>query len=337
MVRKQASQSWFLQKYPYMLAALLLLGIGFWSGFVTKKTAVPAPTQALREFTNKYQFIHPLLVVNRTDISVPSPVFASLADSVKSFITKQQVSGSLDTASVFFIDYGKKSGSFAINEKESYAPASLLKVVIMVAYLKKADTDPSSLEKRLTYAPSVAQGLELVPFETPSNLSIGKSYSVSDLIDAMITKSDNGAMNLLADNIEDSYLNGVYADLGLKAPKEGTTFTISAEDYSLFFRILFNGTYLSDANSEKALSILSKAVFADGLVAGLPKDTVVAHKFGEHINNAGEQVTSIELHDCGFVYVNQGPYLLCVMTRGKSLEGVQNTISGISKLVYSSL
>ncbi len=330
-----------VNKYTILFSTtLLLLGAvcGYFFGYQKKVSDVSiSNTQALRENTNQYQFIHPLLAVNRTDIGTPSPVYVSLYNKVNDFFSQQKKLGLLDTASVYFINYGSKSGSFAINEKARYAPASLLKVVIMVAYLKQADSHPELLDRKYMYVTNIADNLEAIPFSSPSTLVIGQSYSVSDLIDAMIIHSDNGAMNLLADNIDPAYLSTVYSDLGLKGPGDSSAYTISAEDYSLFFRILFNGTYLSDKNSERALSILSKAVFSDGLVAGVPAGTVVAHKFGEHINSTSEQVSSIELHDCGYIYAKQGPYLLCIMTRGKTLDGVQSTISGISKLIYSYL
>lgn len=310
---------------------------GFFAGYHSRAVTALSANQSIREHTDKYTFIRPLLAVNRTNISIPSPAYAALSQNVQNFIAGQKKSGDLTTASVYFIDYGDNSGSFALNEKEPYAPASLLKVVVMIAYLKRADSDPSILQQELVYHPSVAQSLQSVPFESPSDLIVGKAYPISSLINAMIADSDNGAMNLLVDSLESEYLNTVYEDIGLEGPEDSAPYTISANDYSLLLRVLFNGTYLSSENSEKALSILSKATFKDGLVAGVPAGTVVAHKFGEHIETAGEKIGSIELHDCGFVYPKQGPYLLCVMTRGQNLETLKATISGISKIVYSEI
>ena len=81
--------------------------------------------------------------------------------------------------------------------------------------------------------------------------------------------------------------------------------------------------------SEKALELLSKTTFNDGIVAGLPENIVVSHKFGEYI-----LPDEIELHDCGIIYYVQNPYFLCVMTRGKDEGELKNTISGISKIIY---
>lgn len=326
------------KKEPRVVAALVCLFAaalgGFMLGYVVRPPKI-VTAQAVREKTTEYKFIHPLLFVARPDIATPSAQYAALAKSVTKYISSQISFGVITNASVYFIDYGK-NGSFALNETEPYAPASLLKVVIMVAYLKKSESDPSLLKKEFTYYPSLAQSIESIPFETPSVLMVGRSYSVEDLINKMIIDSDNGAMNALLANIDNAYLDKVYDELGLQGPSNtGAPYTISAKDYSVFFRVLYNGSYLANTTSEKALSILSNAAFRDGLAAGVPAGTVVAHKFGEHVNGEDGQIDSVELHDCGIVYLeNGGPYLLCVMTKGPKLDSLEQTIGTISKMVY---
>jgi hypothetical protein len=101
-----------------------------------------------------------------------------------------------------------------------------------------------------------------------------------------------------------------------------------------FFRVLYNATFLNAEYSNRALETLTHATFSDGLVAGIPKDVKIAHKFGERIerNSKGELI--VELHDCGIIYAPQTPYLLCVMTHGDSLETNATIIKEISSLVY---
>jgi beta-lactamase class A len=326
---------YFIQrkKVRILLIALLCSTSGFFLGYELKPQVQNTNSQAIRETTDKYTFIHPLLALGRPDIEIPSPQYASLAKRVSDFIEQKKMAKDLTTASVYFINYGK-SGSFAINEKEQYAPASMLKVVIMVAYFKKSETDPSILKQTLVYTPSLEKSLEPIPFQQPAELAIGQSYSVETLINKMIIDSDNGAMNTLLANIDDDYITEVYTELGLAGPEANSTYTISSKNYSLFFRILYNATYLSDVDSEKALAILSKAKFKNGLVAGLPEGTLIAHKFGEHVATNGPAVSAIELHDCGIIYGAGGPYLLCVMTRGKDVQTLSSVISDISKLVH---
>jgi hypothetical protein len=98
----------------------------------------------------------------------------------------------------------------------------------------------------------------------------------------------------------------------------------SPQEYSHMFRALYNGSYLSHEASERALNLLSKTTFTDGLVAGVPANTIVSHKFGErspwledHASSASEENVN-QLHDCGIVYFPSHPYFLCVMTKGQA-------------------
>ena len=320
-------------KFWLPLGGLVLLGVGFAAGFFSRPAQMPS-SQAIREHNDAYTFIDPLLVVDRPNSGVPSPEYRNLAASVQSYIGTQEATGNINTASVYFINYAK-GGSFGINVNDAYSPASLLKVVVMIAYFKEAEADPTVLDTNIAYTKELADA-ENVPFATPSELTVGQTYTVSQLISKMITDSDNGAMDMLTQSVDQQYLNGVYSDLNLVNPDtDPDNYTISTKDYSLFFRVLYNATYLTRADSEKALSLLSQATFKDGLVAGLPIGTVVAHKFGEHITGTDGQAQSVELHDCGIVYGTGGPYLLCVMTRGTSLPAVSSLIAGISKMVHA--
>lgn len=172
---------------------------------------------------------------------------------------------------------------------------------------------------------------------SPTNLKLNQAYSVEELIDKMIIDSDNGAMSLLAVNIDNASLDSLYNVLGMQPPDSFGNITISPRVYSLFFRILYNATYLNRDMSEKALELLSKTNFKDGLVGGLPDNINAAHKFGEHvISNNGVQ-ESVELHDCGIVYYEPSPYFLCIMTKGLDIEKLKNTIKDISNLVYQEI
>jgi hypothetical protein len=44
-----------------------------------------------------------------------------------------------------------------------------------------------------------------------------------------------------------------------------------------------------------------------------------------------------QLHDCGIVYLESHPYLLCIMTRGYDFEKLSKIISMISSQVYSEM
>ena len=108
---------------------------------------------------------------------------------------------------------------------------------------------------------------------------------------------------------------------------------MTVKTYASFFRILYNGTYLTQRDSEHLLSLLSQSSFTQGLIAGLPTDMVVAHKFGEASLPDGTH----QLHDCGIVYKPNQPYLICVMTKGTNFNTLAGVISHISKTVYKTI
>ncbi len=239
----------------------------------------------------------------------------------------------MNSVSVYYQDL--KSGRwFGINQNENYDPASLLKIPIMIAYFKEAESDPSILSKKIYYQ-------QKQDFNTNQNIALTKSiqsdqnYTIEELINSMIVNSDNNSKELLAQYIDPSLLNEVYSDLNIPLGAPDSDF-MSVRSYSYFFRVLYNSTYLDHDFSEKALALLTQTNFKDGIVAGIPDYISVAHKFGERrfINSSNNQVLGQELHDCGIIYDPIHPYLLCIMTRGVDISSLENIIQKISAGIY---
>lgn len=309
-------------------------GLAFWLSTSLYQKNHSNQATALRENSSKYAFIDPLIAVDNNASSKVFDEYEPLQNSIEKYIDQQKKQGTITEASVYFRDLQKGRWT-GINEDIKYTPASLFKVVLMVGYLKEADGDPSTLSKKLVYTNAYASEVNLA--ETASStLVVGQSYTIDELIRIMITQSDNGAMSTLLNNINPNSLNDVYNDLAIENPANNPiNYGISAKSYSLFFRVLYNSTYLSRNNSEKALKLLSEAIFKDGLVAGVPASTTVSHKFG--VNDTIAQngiVTDYQFHDCGIIYYPQDPYILCVMTKGNDQNNLIKTIAGISNIVY---
>ena len=288
--------------------------------------------QPIRESNTGYKFIKPLLAYK-----IPSAndeiKFQPLRNNVNNFIEKRKANNELKDFSLFLLelDQGRWIG---INENQKYSPASLMKVVIMMAYYKAAEQDSALLNQHIIYTKAI-DDLNVYP-ATPSKLQIGNSYSVDELIGDMIIDSDNGALSLLDNNINIDFLQSVTDDLNI--PNFQDKYVISPRDYSFLFRILYNANYLNREMSEKALSTLAQTKFTDGLVAGLPDNITAAHKFGQDNDvNDQHQVTGIELHDCGIVYYEPSPYFLCIMTRGDDVNKLKNAIKEASALIYQDI
>jgi beta-lactamase class A len=326
----------------YILIAILLLfflaiglGVGYFWGFNTEQAVLNRKLNVirpLRENNSGYSFIDPLLAYIIPSADQETGMI-SIKNKISDSINSDKKNNNLTDASVFFYDLNKGRW-IGVNETEKYNPASMLKVVIMVVYLKESEQSASVLGSYLVYTKQIDDIAKQDPFNTLPELKVGESYKVSDLINKMIIDSDNGSETLLLNSISQMSLDSIYNALNMENPDVVDGFTISPRTYSLFLRILYSATYLNSVDSEKALNILSKTTFVDGLVAGVPKNTVVAHKFGEHIIQQDDQAQQIELHDCGIIYYPKNPYLLCVMTKGNNLDNLKNTIKSISSLVY---
>ena len=227
-----------------------------------------------------------------------------------------------------------------INQNTPFDPASLLKVVVAIAAYRQAEDNPSYLSIPLTYTADLAQINAQLPFDLPSQLKVGQSYSVESLIKRELANSDNGAVYTLLSSISDQELNSVYQELSIPPPNEmdSVGYKLTTLEYSRFFRILYNGTLsLTWGDSEKILEYLTQSDFVSGLVAGVPAGVSVAHKYGEHVIGSNGVATGVELSDCGIVYYTPQPYFICVMIQGKDQVMLASVIAQISKYTYQQI
>jgi beta-lactamase class A len=235
--------------------------------------------------------------------------------------------GKINSASV----YMKKCGNiewFAVNPDESFYTASLMKVAVLITILKMSENNPGYLDKIYPYK-SVDPGI-LPQTYGEKTIEPGHDYTMRDLLYYMIVYSDNYASDILNSEMDLDVYKKLFTDIGIEGYNPYDQFRkLKAEDVGKLFRLLYNASYLSKENSEYALSLLAQSSFKDGLVKELPDNVVVAHKFAEAGGSEENQ-----LHDAGIVYAGKTPYLLVVMTRGKKLTDLSESIGDISKKVY---
>ncbi|MDD2680881.1 MAG: class A beta-lactamase-related serine hydrolase [Patescibacteria group bacterium] len=270
-----------------------------------------------------YKYISPLL-----ECANPSSLNKSkLEEELQDIIHKHREEKNITSASLYLRDLNNGFW-LEINEDEQFTPASLLKVPLMIAYLKLAESDPDSLNNKLTAIENNKSTTQNIP--PAHKLEIGQEYTVMDVIKAMIIYSDNAASDTLIANINPNDLQNIYLDLNIRAPKGTDTENyMNIQEYSSFFRILYNASYLNKEMSEQALKILSLSQYNHGLRATIPANIVIAHKFGER-----DFADAKQLHDCGIIYKKDNPYLLCIMTRGFDFNNMSMPIQELSNLIY---
>lgn len=322
----------------------VLLLVGGILGWVLH-TPLPKPSvTALREDPANYKFIDPILLLQAPE-DTATPQFQSLKNSMIQYIADAKKKSQASDISVYFRQLNSDRW-LGINQDQNYAPASMLKVVSLIAFERRVQETPALSSTAITIAAGDINTDSNQDYYPPQNpIQVGRTYSAQDLINHMIIDSDNNAAFTLDQVTGDKMLNKTYKDLGVPNPND--TFAIdfiSPHLYSRIFRSLYNGGFLSDSISEQALELMSKTNFTKGLVAGVPAGTTVSHKFGERTIRIqdldGPQPTTQttrELHDCGIVYAPQDPYLLCVMTKGSDFPTLQAIISDLSRITWNSI
>jgi len=276
----------------------------------------------------EYQYINPLRC--EPDIAKRKMEFVDLRNDLINYIEAQKKEGVLTSAAVYFRDL-ENGPMVSVDGEENFIPASLLKLPLMITYYKKAQADPSVLQRKITVPNDVETITQNI---VPEKSARGQTYTVDELINIMITESDNVAWKALLTNLREHYSEEDFvdtlSDIGIVDPrKSDDQQLVSVPNYASIFRILYNASYLNIEMSNKALDVLSKSVFKDGIVGGVPEDLKVAHKFGE-LDNGSEK----QFHDCGIVYNRQNPYLICIMTRGAKLPDLLDITKNLSKLIF---
>lgn len=303
---------------------VFLMGFLFHTYSSSMRSVGEGSMTQIREDSPEFKYINPLLFVSNTEEKYP--ILNPLKNKLAKFVSQKVSDGSAQNISVYVreMDTGRWTG---VNEDDLYAPASMLKIVTLMAYLKVASDDSRLLARKYYYDYQDNNS----QFYKPVSLKTGY-YSGLVLLQQMIVYSDNIAMDLIEQENVSSIIE-LYKDLKLPSPIGSPDNFMSPRAYSRFLRTLYNATYLSRTYSEQALKLLTYTNFENGLRKGVPQTIDIAHKFGEHTALQEGEIKYRELHDCGIVYHPKEPYLLCVMTKGQDFSKLEEVIGGISKIV----
>jgi beta-lactamase class A len=254
--------------------------------------------------------------------------------NVQEVVDKDKKAGKVTKVGVYFRDL-QDGPWFGIDEDLNFAPASLLKVPLMIAYYKLAQDDPKILEKKIAYDSSYpfSDQNEEEYFKPDKAIEKGKSYTVEELIEYMILYSDNNAKNILELNIPVDKEAKIYTDLNIPDVLEQSNETaniLSVRQNASFYRVLYNASYINEDYSKRALNLLVHAHVPDTFTNGLPKDLEIADKYGERDLGDAKQ-----LHDCGIVYYPKNPYIYCIMTEGADYNTLATVIADVGKELFT--
>lgn len=326
---KTASRKAFIQKT--LVATLVWFIIWFLTYFLFCRI-----TKVDTKFSS-FIFTNPAL--NYTEIKewIMTNKALNLSKQINDYSTYKKALWDITHLSVYFRNLNNW-GWFWVNEKEYFSPASLMKLPILISYIKKSESEPWLLNQKLIYKKNSHLPIYKQNIPPENQLLEWEEYSLREVLQYMIIYSDNHASSLLEELLPIEDLQKTFTDIWLIFPemKNGSfDNNVRVTDYASFFRILFNSSYLNRENSEKVLNILSKIDFKAWLAAWVPENIKVSHKFGERgiiWSNWNEEK---QLHDCGIVYYPNHPYLLCIMTRWYDWNKLKAIISDISQIFYT--
>ena len=97
----------------------------------------------------------------------------------------------------------------------------------------------------------------------------------------------------------------------------------TASDMTTLLEAVAGGVGVSDASRNEMLSLMSQEYYRQGVIAGVPDGTFVAHKSGSY---------SGATHDVAVVWGPAGPYAIAVMSDQVSTWG---TIAAVSAAAWA--
>jgi beta-lactamase class A len=237
-----------------------------------------------------------------------------------------------------------------VNERASFHAASTMKLPVMMEVFRRADrkriplNEPVEVKNKFF---SIVDGSEYrLNRDDDSDQEIydriGQTMPAIALVDRMITWSSNLATNLLIEKVKAESVTELMRELGAKdiqvlrgvedpkAFQAGKNNTTTAYDLMLLLRLIAENKFLNGRVCQKMVEILSAQRFNDGIPAGLPTATRVAHKTGNITKHN---------HDAAIVYApGRKAYVIVVLTRGiAEQKRSAKLIADISRVVYQAM
>lgn len=264
------------------------------------------------------------VVINPASLTDPLRQFYQADDLVINLQPLRDELGTLEknpNVSVYF-EALNTGANISINKDAEFFPASLLKVPLIMAVVKKIERGEWEWSTKL----ELTEANKNKDFGTLWQQPTGTLFTVEELVKQTIINSDDTSYFMLLNNIDPNEIVKVQNYLGLY-DFISSNMEISAKQYAPILRSLFSATYLTIENSEKVLNWMSESNFNDYLAGGMPPATKFSHKIGV------EEIKKIYL-DAGIVYPPNRPYVLIVMVKNYDAEHASAIMRDISQRVY---
>ena len=235
-----------------------------------------------------------------------------------------------------------------INPDLRFHAASTMKVPVLMALGRRVDSGALSWGDSVTVVNRFASIVDGSPYELSAGddsdstmyAVLGQRRTVKQLAERMIVRSSNLATNILLNSVATpEAATRLIRSLGgdsmvvLRGVEDGKAFdkglnnTTTARDLSTLLLAIASGRAAKPATTREMLRILEAQEFNDGIPAGLPPATRVAHKTGS---------ITATWHDAALIYPPDGrPYALVVLTRDIAEEKAGHSLQAdIARLIH---
>jgi beta-lactamase class A len=216
-----------------------------------------------------------------------------------------------------------------------FPSASLIKVPVMIGVFEKLRRNEIDLDDELVLKKGEKRGGS----GHLRRLRYGTRLTVRQLVEKMITESDNTATRMLVDHVGLEYLQDRFARVGLKQTciyPEGLSLSstpVGRENYTtpremcMLMEGIYNGQMVDKQSSESMLEIMKRVKTHSRFAKYLPRSWALAHKTG---------LLRLACHDVGIIYAPTGDYLLAIMTwKVPDYKFAANYISKMANVTYT--
>ena len=288
---KQKNRIYLIIAALGITAGVFFAGLFFWS----------QRPSAIQSFENPYPLIDPArsFIAQENYITTLQPLREKL----------RAMAGEFDSDSVsVYVEFLNTGANISINSDNYIWPASLAKIPLALAVMKKVESGDWKLSNELVLLPG-DKNTESGDAENPlDEYPTGTRFTIETLLKELLVNSDNTAFFILGRNLHDDEIKQVVDGLGLEElfSAEGR---VSAKEYSRLFRALYTASFLNREHSEMLLQWLDDSPFNEFLSRDIPESVPFPHKYGEKIN--------LNVYaDSGIVYIPNRPYIITVLVQG---------------------